>query len=115
MNELIIPVGEAEQRPRIDLSAEAGVTRCRCHFDEIEASIQRPQTRPPSLPRSLLGRVLRVGLTVLAVCAGVALVLSILQPAVFVTLVLLLVGLAPFVIVGLGIFCTEMIEAPTDP
>jgi len=45
----------------------------------------------------------------------VALVLSILQPAVFVTLVLLLVGLAPFVIVGLGIFCTEMIEAPTDP
>jgi len=115
MNELEIPVGEAQQESRIDLSAEAGVTRCRCHFDEIEASIQQPQTRPPTLPRSLLGRALCAGLTVLAVCAAVALVLSILQPAVFIALLLLLVGLAPFVIVGLGVVCTGMIEPRKHP
>jgi hypothetical protein len=60
---------------------------------------------------AILGSVLRGLIIVALVVAGMALVLTILVPALFITVVLLLVGLSPFLLVAAGMVLTEDVES----
>jgi hypothetical protein len=76
----------------------------------------RPQARPgrSRLEAGLRGLVWAILLAPPAAMA-VALFAFLLMPGLFVALVLLLVGLAPFVVVGLGVLATLDVDAAARP
>ena len=66
-------------------------------------------------PATRFHSVLRALIILPLLVAGIALVLVILVPALFVVAVLLLIGLSPFLLAGLGILLAESIESPSEP
>jgi hypothetical protein len=81
-------------------------------FGNGEALVRPGRIAPASwfLP-TILGPVLRGLIIVTIVVAGMALLLTILVPALFIAVVLLLLGFSPFLLVAVGMVVTEDMES----